>query len=69
MSEFLLTGEFKWIYPKFIYSNKYTSSNSNDFALEADLENSTKLRESHNDYPLASDKYVTYISVNDIWFV
>ena len=66
MSEFLPTGEFRWIYPKEFDSNKYTNSSSNGFALEADLENSKKLRESHNDYPLASDKNVTYISINDI---
>ena len=66
MSEILPKGEFKWIYPKEFDSNKYTSSSSNGFALEADPENSKKLRKSHNDYPLASDKNVTYISINDI---
>ena len=49
MSKFLPTIGFKWIDPKALDLNKYTSNSSTECVLR-------ELRELHNDYPLAPDK-------------
>ena len=49
ISEFLATSGFKWIDPKESYLNKYTSSSSEGFVLEVDLEYPKELQELHND--------------------
>ena len=56
LSKFLSTSGFKWIDPKELDLNKYTSNSSKGCVLEVDLEYSKELRELHNDYPLAPDK-------------
>ena len=56
MSKFLPTNGFKWIEPKEIDLNKYTSDSSKGCVLEIELEYPKELRELHNDYPLAPDK-------------
>ena len=53
---FYPTSWFKWIDPREFDLNKHTSSSSKECVLEVDLEYSKELWESHNDYPLASDK-------------
>ena len=45
-----------WIDPKEFGLNKCTNSSSKGCVLEAELEFPKKLRELHNDYPLAPDK-------------
>ena len=55
MSKFHRTDEFKWINPKKLDFNKYTSNSSKGCVLEVDLEY-LKVRELHNYYPLAPDK-------------
>ena len=47
---------FKWIDPKKLDLNKYTSNSSKRCVLKVDLEYLKELRESRNDCPLASDK-------------
>ena len=59
MSKFLPARGFKWIDPKELDLNKYTSNNSKGCVLEVDLEYPKKLRELHNDYPLGPDKTST----------
>ena len=56
MSRFFPTSGFKWIDPKEFNLNKYTSNSSKGFVLEVDLEYPKKLRELHNNYPLAQKK-------------
>ena len=56
MSNFLPTSGFKWIDPKEIDLNKYTSNSSKGCVLVVDLEYPNELRELHNNYPLAPDK-------------
>ena len=56
MSKFLRTIGFKWIEPKVFDFNKYNSNSSKGCIFEVDLEYRKRLRELHNDYPLASDK-------------
>ena len=56
MSNFLTTRGFKWIDPKQLDLNKYTSNSSKEFVLEVDLEYPKELQKSYNDYPLAQDK-------------
>ena len=56
MSKSLPTSGFKWIDLKEFDLNKYTINSSKGFVLEVDLEYPKKLRELHNDYPLAPDK-------------
>ena len=46
---FLPTGVFKWIDPKEIDLNKYTSNNSKECTLEVHLQYPKELRELHND--------------------
>ena len=55
MSLFLSTSGFKWIYPKELDMNKYTSNSSNSCVLKVNLEYPKELRECHN-CPLAPDK-------------
>ena len=55
VSKFLPTNGFKWIDAKEFDLNKYTSNSTKGCVLE-DLEYPKKLRELHNDYPLAPDK-------------
>ena len=38
LSKFLPTDEFKWIYRKTFYSNKYSNNSSKGCVLEVDLE-------------------------------
>ena len=56
MSKFLPIGWFKWIDPKELNLNKYTSNSSKRCVLEVDLEYLKELRELHSDYPLAQGK-------------
>ena len=56
MSKFLPASGFKWIDPKDLELNKYTSDSSKGSVLEVDLEYPKELRELQNDYPLAPDK-------------
>ena len=56
MSKFLSTSGFKWIDPKELELNKYTSNSSNGCVLEVDLEYPKELHELHNDYLLAPEK-------------
>ena len=56
MSNFLTASGFKWIDPKELDFNKYTSNSSKDCDLEVDLEYLIELQELCNDYPLAPDK-------------
>ena len=55
-SKFLLTDGFKWIDPKELNMNEYTSNRSKECALKFNLEYPKELRELRNDYPLALDK-------------
>ena len=54
MYKFLSTSGFKWIDGKEFDLNKYTSNSSRRCVIEVDLEYPNKLRELHNDCPLAS---------------
>ena len=56
MSKCLSTSGFRWIDPKELDLNKYTSNSSKVCVLEVDLEYPKELRELHNDYSLAPDK-------------
>ena len=56
MPKFLPSGGFKWIDPKDLDLNKYTSNSSKGRVLQVDLEYPKELCKLHNDYPLASDK-------------
>ena len=56
MSKFLPASGFKWIDPKEVDLNKYTSKSSKGCFLEVDLEYPKELQVLHNDYPLAPDK-------------
>ena len=56
MSKLFLTNGFKWIDPKEIDFNKYTSNSSNGWVHEVDIEYPKKLRELQNDYSLVADK-------------
>ena len=56
ISKFLPTSGFKWIDPKELDLNKYTSNSSKGCVLEVDLEYPKELQELHNDYPLTPDK-------------
>ena len=54
MSKFLPTSKFKWIGTKEM--NNHTNTNSKRCVFEVDLEYPKELEETHNDYPLATDK-------------
>ena len=56
MSTFLPTSSFKWIDPKEIDLNKYTSNSSKGCVLEVYLEYPKELGGLHNDFPLVPDK-------------
>ena len=56
VSTFLPPSGFKWIDPKELDLNKYTSNSSKGCVLEVDLEYRKELRELHNDYQLAPEK-------------
>ena len=56
MSKFPPTSGFKWIDPKELDLNKYTSNSSKEWVHEVDLEYPKELKELHNDYPLAPDE-------------
>ena len=56
ISKFLPISGFKWIDPKELDLNKYTSNSSKGCVLEVDLEYPKELQELHNDYPLTPDK-------------
>ena len=56
MSKFLPISGFKWIDPKELDLNRYTSNSSKGCVLEVDLEYPKELRELRNDYSLALDK-------------
>ena len=56
MSNFLLTGGFKWIDPNIFELNKYSSNSSKGCVLEVDLEYPKELCELHNDHHLTTDK-------------
>ena len=59
MPKFLSTNGFKWIDPKELDLNKYTSNSLMGCVLEVDLEYPKELHELHNDYPLVPDKIET----------
>ena len=50
MSKFFPTSSFKWIDPKELDVNKYTSNSSKRCVAELDLEYPKDLHELHNDY-------------------
>ena len=56
MYKVLPTSGLKWIHPKEIDLNKYTSNSSKGYTVEYDLEYLNELRKFQNDYPLARDK-------------
>ena len=56
MSKFFPTSGFKWIDPKEVDLNKFTSNSLKRCVLEFDLDYPKELRELHNDYPLAPNK-------------
>ena len=56
MSKFLLTNGFKWVDPKEINLNKYTSNTSKGWVPEVSLEYPKELPELHNDYSLVPNK-------------
>ena len=55
MFKFFPAQTFKWINPKNVDSNKYSSNFSKDCVLEVDLEYPKELHELYN-YPLAPNK-------------
>ena len=59
MPKFLSTNGFKWIDPKELDLNKYTSNSLMGCVLEVDLEYPKELHELHNDYLLVPDKIET----------
>ena len=59
MSQYLPTGDFKWLSPKQIEKinlGKYTENSKKGMILEVDLEYPQELHDLHNDYPLAAEK-------------
>ena len=59
MSQFLPTGNFKWLSQKQIEKNnlgKYTENSKKGLILEVDLEYPQELHDLHNDYPLGPEK-------------
>ena len=59
MSQYLSTGNFKWLTDKQIAKldlAKYHDDSDKGLILEVDLEYPEELHELHNDYPLASEK-------------
>ena len=59
MSQYLPTGNFKWISDKEIKRidlGKYKADGKKGFILEVDLEYPQELHDLHNDYPLAPEK-------------
>ena len=59
MSEFLPTGNFKWMNEKEIKKidlGKYKANGKKGLILEVDLEYPQELHDLHNDYPLAPEK-------------
>ena len=59
MSQYLPTGDFKWLSPKQIENinlGKYTENSNKGMILEVDLEYPTELHNSHNDYCVAAEK-------------
>ena len=59
MSQYLPTGNFKWLTDKQIAKldlAKYHDDSDKGLILEVDLEYPEELHELHNDYPLASEK-------------
>ena len=59
MSQYLPTGNFKWLSKKKIDKSdlaKYRDDSKRGLILEVDLEYNKELHDSHNEYPLASEK-------------
>ena len=59
MSQYLPTGNFKWLSQKQIEKNnlgKYTENSKKGLILEVDLEYPQELHDLHNDYPLGPEK-------------
>ena len=59
MSQYLPTGNFKWLSQKQIEEidlAKYTENSKKGLILEVDLEYPQELHDLHNDYPLAAEK-------------
>ena len=59
MSQYLPTGNFKWLSEKQIeklHLAKYTNGSNKGIIIEVDLEYNEKLHDLHNDYPLAPEK-------------
>ena len=56
ISKFLPTSWLKWVGPKELNLNEYTSNNLRRCVLEVDLEYPKELWELHNNYSLAPDK-------------
>ena len=59
MSQYLPTGNFKWLTPKQIKNlniNDYKNGSNKGLTLEVDLEYPEELHDLNNDYPLASKK-------------
>ena len=59
MSQYLPTGNFKWMKEKEISKTNlglYTEDSKKDLILEVDLKYPNELHDLHNDYPLAAEK-------------
>ena len=56
ISKVLPTGAFKWIDPKILDSNNYSSNSLIGCVLKVDLKYHKEIHELHNDYPLAPEK-------------
>ena len=59
MSQYLPTGNFKWMTDKEISKidlGKYKADGKNGFILEVDLEYPQELHDMHNDYPVCPEK-------------
>ena len=59
MSQYLPTGNFKWLSNKKINNlnlNEYKEDSDRGFILEVDLEYPKELHKIHNDYPLSPEK-------------
>ena len=56
MSQYLPTGEFKWLTEEEVDLSKYNDESEKGLVLEVDLEYPEELHDLHNDYPLASEK-------------
>ena len=56
MSQYLPTGEFKWLTEEEVDLSKYNDESEKGLILEVDLEYPEELHDLHNDYPLAAEK-------------